>query len=103
MTDISTIDIPTVVTALFAIIASVGGVLGKTYIGKALSGITTLANGLGQVSAVLVSVGQLMITISKAGADGTLSPDEWTTIKDQARAIQADLLKLQGALEAFKI
>ena len=103
MTDISTIDIPTAVTALFAIVASVGGVLGKTYISKALGGITTLADSIGQVSAVLVSVGQLLITISKAGADGVLSPEEWVTIKDQARVIQADLFVLQGKLEAFKI
>ena len=103
MTDISTIDIPTTITALLTIIVAVGGALGKSYVGKALGGISTLAEGLGQVSTILVNVGQLLITISKAGADGVLSPEEWTAIKDQARAIQADLLILQGKLEAFKI
>ena len=37
--DITTIDIPSTVTAILTIIVAVGGVLGKTYIGKALAGV----------------------------------------------------------------
>ena len=103
MADISGIDIPTMATAILTLIVTIGGVLGKTYIGKALSGITTAACGMSEVAGVLVAVGQLMITISKAGEDNNLTPEEWTTIKEQARAIQADLLVLQGKLSAFKL
>jgi len=103
MADISTIDIPTLATAILTIIVTIGGVLGKTYISKALSGVTTAACGLSEVATLLVSVGQLLITISKAGEDGKLSEEEWTAIKEQARVIQADLLVLQGKLSAFKL
>ena len=89
MADISTIDIPTAVTAIFVLITTIGGVLGKKYVSQALE-------GLGYVADVLVDVGQLMITISKAGEDGALSPEEWTSIKEQAREIQAELLQLKG-------
>jgi hypothetical protein len=89
MVDISTIDIPSAITALLTVLVAVGGVLGKTYIGKALDGLALVAD-------ILVDVGQLMITISKAGADGTLSPEEWTAIKDQAREIQAELQAIAG-------
>jgi len=41
-------------------------------------------------------VGQLMITISKAGEDGALSPEEWTKIKEDARDIQAHLQAIAG-------
>ena len=87
--DISAIDIPNAVTAILTIIVAVGGVLGKTYISKALAGLADVAD-------LLVEVGQLIITISKAGEDSTLSPEEWTAIKEQAREIQEDLLRIQG-------
>jgi hypothetical protein len=89
MADLSTIDIPSALTALLTILVAVGGIAGKTYIGKALDGVSLVAD-------VLVDVGQLMITISKAGADGTLSPEEWTTIKNEAREIQAELQAIAG-------
>ena len=89
MVDISTIDIPSAVTAILTILVAVGGILGKTYISKALSGLALVAD-------VLVDVGQLMITISKAGADGTLTAEEWTCIKDEARDIQAHLNAIAG-------
>ncbi len=87
--DISTIDVPSAVTAILTIIVAVGGILGKTYISQALTGLADVAD-------LLVEVGQLIITITKAGEDGALSPEEWTTIKDQAREIQEDLLRIQG-------
>lgn len=87
--DISTIDVPGLITALMAIVVTVGGVVGKRYIGEALAGLADVAD-------LLVEVGQLIISISKAGEDGTLSPEEWTTIKEHAREIQADLLRIQG-------
>ena len=87
--DISTIDIPSAVTALLTILAAVGGVLGKTYISKTLAGLALMADAL-------VDVGQLMINIAKAGEDGALSPEEWTSIKEQAREIQGHLLNIQG-------
>lgn len=77
------------VTAILTIIVAVGGVLGKTYIGKALEGVALVAD-------ILVDVGDLMITISKAGEDGALSPEEWTKIKEHARAIEAHLVAIQG-------
>ncbi|MCK9570252.1 hypothetical protein M0R72_15005 [Candidatus Pacearchaeota archaeon] len=87
--DISTIDVPTAITAILTIVVTIGGVLGKTYISKALAGLADVAD-------LLVEIGQLMITISKAGEDGALSPEEWASIKEQAREIQADLLRIQG-------
>lgn len=89
MTDISTIDIPGTVTAIFAIVVAIGGIVGKTYISKALEGLSLVAD-------ILVDVGQLMITISKAGEDGTLTPEEWTKIKEEARDIQAHLQAIAG-------
>ena len=89
MADLSTIDIPSAVTAILTILVAVGGILGKTYISKALGGLSLVAD-------VMVDVGQLMISISKAGADGTLTPEEWTSIKEQARDIQAHLQAIQG-------
>lgn len=87
--DITTIDIPSMVTAILTIIVAVGGILGKTYIGKALEGVALVAD-------ILVDVGDLLITISKAGEDGTLSSEEWTKIKEKARAIEAHLVAIQG-------
>lgn len=87
--DITTIDIPSMVTAILTIIVAVGGILGKTYIGKALEGVALVAD-------ILVDVGDLLITISKAGEDGALSSEEWTKIKEQARAIEAHLVAIQG-------
>jgi hypothetical protein len=87
--DITTIDIPSTVTAILTIIVAVGGILGKTYISKALAGVALLAD-------ILVDVGQLMIIISKAGEDGALSPEEWTAIKEQAREIEQTLIAIQG-------
>jgi hypothetical protein len=89
MTDISTIDIPTAVTAIFVLATTVGGVIGKRYISQALDGLAYVAD-------LMVDVGQLLITIAKAGEDGALSPEEWTSIKEQARDIQANLLQLKG-------
>ena len=89
MTDISTIDIPTAVTAIFVLITTIGGVLGKKHVSHALEGLAYVAD-------LMVDVGQLLITIAKAGEDGTLSPEEWTSIKEQARDIQANLLQLKG-------
>lgn len=89
--DISTVDIPGTITAILAIVVAAGGVVGKTYLSKAMSGLSLVAD-------VLVDVGQLIITISKAGEDGQLSPEEWTSIKEQARDIQAHLLNIQGKL-----
>ena len=91
MTDISSIDIPSAVTAILTILVAVGGILGKTYISKALGGLSLVAD-------ILVDVGQLMITISKAGEDGKLDEAEWTKIKEQARDIQAHLIAIQGKL-----
>ena len=87
--DITTIDIPSTITAILTIIVAVGGVLGKAYIGKALTGLALIAD-------ILVDVGQLIITISKAGEDGALSPAEWTAIKEQAREIETHLIAIQG-------
>jgi hypothetical protein len=87
--DISTVDVPGAVSAIMAIAIAAGGVVGKAYIGKALEGLSMVAD-------VLVDVGQLMITIAKAGEDGKLSEEEWTQIKEQARDIQAHLLAMQG-------
>jgi hypothetical protein len=87
--DITAMDIPTLVTALLTIVVTVGGVLGKSYIAKALSGLALVAD-------ILVDVGELIICISKAGEDGALSPEEWTEIKTHAREIQAKLLAIQG-------
>ena len=89
--DISTVDIPGTITAILAIVVAAGGVVGKTYLSKAMSGLSLVAD-------VLVDVGQLIITISKAGEDGQLSTEEWTSIKEQARDIQAHLLNIQGKL-----
>jgi hypothetical protein len=89
MVDISTIDIPTMVTAILTLVVAVGGVLGKAKIGEALTGLSDVAD-------VIVDVGQLMITISKAGEDGALTPEEWTSIKEQAREIQKELQAIQG-------
>ena len=87
--DITTIDIPSTVTAILTIIVAVGGVLGKTYVGKALEGLALVAD-------IQVDVGQLIITISKAGADNELSPEEWATIKEQAKEIEKHLIAIQG-------
>ncbi len=87
--DISTVDVPGAVSAILAIMIAAGGVIGKTYIGKALAGLSLVAD-------VLVDVGQLMITIAKAGEDGKLTEGEWTQIKEQARDIQAHLQAIQG-------
>jgi hypothetical protein len=89
MADLSNIDIPSMVTALLTILVAVGGILGKTYISKALGGLALVAD-------VLVDVSGLMIAISKAGADGTLTPEEWTLIKEDAREVQAHLIAIQG-------
>ena len=89
MVDISTIDVPGTRTAIFAIIVTVGGIAGRSYINKALEGLSLVAD-------VMVDVGQLMITISKAGEDGALSPEEWTKIKEDARDIQAHLQAIAG-------
>lgn len=89
MVDVGTIDIPTLVTAILAIVVAVGGALGKQKIGQAIAGLSDVAD-------LIVDVGQLIITISKAGEDGTLTPEEWTTIKEQAREIQAELLMVKG-------
>ena len=83
------IDIPTTVTAILSILVAVVGIAGKVYVGKALEGLALIAD-------VFVDVGQLMITISKAGADGVLSPEEWIQIKDQARDIQGHLQAIAG-------
>jgi len=91
MADISQIDIPSAITALLTILVAVFGIVGKTYLGKAMGGLALIAD-------VLVDVGQLIITITKAGEDGALSPEEWTKIKEQARDIQAHLLAIQGKL-----
>lgn len=87
--DISTVDVPGTVSAILAIAVAAGGILGKTYISKALEGLSLVAD-------VLVDVGQLMITIAKAGEDGKLTEEEWTQIKEQARDIQAHLQAMQG-------
>jgi hypothetical protein len=87
--DISAVDVPGSVTAILTIAVAAGGVLGKAYLSKAFEGLSLMAD-------VLVDVGQLMITISKAGEDSKLSPEEWTQIKEQARDIQAHLLAMQG-------
>ena len=87
--DVSTIDIPITITAILTIAVAVGGIAGRTYIGKALEGVALVAD-------ILVDVGNLLITISKAGEDGNLSPEEWTKIKEQARAIEAHLVAIQG-------
>ncbi len=87
--DIGAVDVPGTVSAILAIAVAAGGVLGKTYISKALEGLSLVAD-------VLVDVGQLMITIAKAGEDGKLTEEEWTQIKEQARDIQAHLLTMQG-------
>lgn len=87
--DISAIDVPGLVTAILTVVVAVGGVLGKTYISKALAGVALVAD-------ILVDVGDLMVTIAKAGEDGALSPEEWTTIKEQAREINAHLIAIQG-------
>jgi adenylate kinase len=87
--DITTIDIPSTVTAILTIIVAVGGVLGKTYVGKALEGLALVAD-------ILVDVGDLMVTIAKAGEDGALSPEEWASIKEKAREIQTHLIAIQG-------
>jgi hypothetical protein len=89
MADISTIDIPGTITAILAIVVTIGGIAGKTYISKALEGLSLVAD-------VMVDVGQLMITISKAGEDGTLTADEWTKIKEDARSIQSHLTAIAG-------
>lgn len=87
--DISAIDVPGLMTAILTVVVAVGGVLGKTYISKALAGVALVAD-------ILVDVGDLMVTIAKAGEDGALSPGEWTTIKEQAREIEAHLIAIQG-------
>jgi hypothetical protein len=87
--NITAIDIPNAVTAILTIIIAVGGVLGKSYITKALSGLACVAD-------ILLDVGELIICISKAGEDGALSPEEWTEIKTHAREIQASLQAIQG-------
>lgn len=89
MTDISSIDVPGTITAILAIVMAVGGIVGRSYFNKALGGLSLVAD-------VLVDVGQLMITISKAGEDGTLTPEEWTCIKEEARDIQAHLTAIAG-------
>ncbi len=94
-TDISIVDVPTLVTAVLTILLSVGGVAGavvfRNFKGEALSILADIAD-------ILVGVGQLIITIAKAGEDEKLSTEEWTAIKEQAREIQADLLRMQGKL-----
>ena len=65
--DVSTIDIPSAITAILTIAVAVGGIAGRTYIGKALEGVALVAD-------ILVDVGNLLIIISKAGEDGNLSP-----------------------------
>ena len=87
--DISAVDVPGSVTAILTIAVAAGGVLGKAYLSKALEGLSLVAD-------VLVDVGQLMITIAKAGEDGKLTEAEWTQIKEQARDIQAHLQAIQG-------
>lgn len=87
--DMNQIDIPTLITAILTIIVAVGGVLGKQKIGEALAGLSDVAD-------LFVDVGNLIITITKAGEDGALGPEEWTEIKTQARHIQASLLIIKG-------
>ncbi len=87
--DTSTIDIPTAVTAILTIIVAIGGVLANKFKGDIIGVLMDIAD-------LLVEVGQLIITITKAGEDNQLSTEEWTAIKEQAREIQEDLLRLQG-------
>jgi len=87
--DMNSLDIPTLVTAILAIVVAAFGVIGKAKIGEALAGLSDLSD-------IFVDVGNLIITISKAGEDGALSPDEWTNIKTQARHVQEQLLMLKG-------
>lgn len=77
------------ITAILTIIVAVGGVLGKTYLSKALEGLALVAD-------ILVELGQLLIIISKSGEDGALSPEEWGLIKEQAKEVEKHLIAIQG-------
>lgn len=92
--DFSTIDVPSAVTAILTIVMAVGGVVGKQYLGKALAGLAEIAD-------LLVEVGQLLITISKAGEDNQLTAEEWTAVKERAREIHVALLRIQGKFGSF--
>jgi hypothetical protein len=89
MADFSTIDIPTMVTAILTIVVAAFGIVGKAKIGQALGGLSDVAD-------VISDVGNLIITITKSGADNTLTPEEWTDIKTQARHIQEQILMIKG-------
>lgn len=87
--DATTINWPETITAIIAIVMSVGGVIGKKYLGKALGGVAAIAD-------LLTEFSELLVLISKAGEDGNLTEEEWTKIKEQARELDKCVTLIKG-------
>jgi len=95
--DVSTINWPETITVALMILGSVGGVIGKKYLGKALGGVSAIADMLTEFS-------ELLVLISKAGEDENLTTEEWTKIKTQAKELNRCMTLIKGKFgETFKV
>jgi glycine cleavage system regulatory protein len=91
MVDVSTIDFPTVLTAIMALIISVGGVVVLTGRSKAVAAVSGIVKILG-------SVADLLVSITDAQADGTFTKEELAVISGKAQAIEVQIADLRADL-----
>ena len=95
--DVTTINWPETITGILTIVVAVGGVVGKKYLGKALGGVAAIAD-------LLTEFSELLVIISKAGTDETLTKEEWAEIKAQAKELDRCMTLIKGKFgETFKV
>jgi hypothetical protein len=89
--DISTIDFSTVLTAIIALIISLGGAVVLTGRSKAVAAVADIVK-------IMSSISALLVTIVDAQADDNISKEELAVITGMAKAIQVQMEQLKTDL-----
>jgi crotonobetainyl-CoA:carnitine CoA-transferase CaiB-like acyl-CoA transferase len=89
--DISTIDFSTVLTAIIALIISLGGAVVLTGRSKAFTAVADIVK-------IMSSISALLVTIVDAQADDNISKEELAVITGMAKAIQVQMEQLKTDL-----
>ena len=86
--DISTIDFSTVLTAVIALVISLGSGTVLLFRGKAVKAVGTIVH-------ILVGISDLLVAITDAQSDNTVTQAELDAITKKAQGIQTDILQLK--------
>lgn len=86
--DISTVDFSTVLTAVIALVISLGSGTVLLFRGKAVKAVGTIAH-------ILVGVSDLLLAIADAQADNSVTQPELDAIVKKAQDLQGDIKQLK--------